>query len=143
MKMKIPMIVKIMSCILSFLMILHTVPASIVAEFIDGSADEPISVLDKDAKGDYSIVDTGVEESTESIVTTMVHDALYEDLERRDESVKHFVMSDGSYTAVEYSIPVHYLDDAGEWQDIDNSLHESGNEFSTRNAKIKFAKMIM
>lgn len=143
MKMKFSVIVKIMSCILSFLMILHTVPANIVAEFIDGSADEPISVVDKDAKGDYSIVDTGVEESTESIVTTMVHDALYEDLERRDESVKHFVMSDGSYTAVEYSIPVHYLDDAGEWQDIDNSLHESGNEFSTRNAKIKFAKMIM
>ena len=62
--------------------------------------------------------------------------------ELRDESVKHFRLEDGSYVVAQYDVPVHYLDENGEWQDIDNSLSSSGNEYSTNNAKIKFAKKI-
>ena len=49
--------------------------------------------------------------------------------ELRDESVKHFRMEDGSFIAVDYGIPVHYLDEDAGWQDIDNTLHpvETGN----------------
>lgn len=39
----------------------------------------------------------------------------------REETVKHFRMSDGSYRAVQYGTPVHYLS-GGAWQDYDNSL---------------------
>ena len=60
----------------------------------------------------------------------------------REESVKHFRLEDGSYIAAQYKGPVHYLDENGLWQDIDNSLSLDGNEYSTSNAKIKFAKKI-
>ena len=60
----------------------------------------------------------------------------------REESVKHFRLEDGSYIAAQYKGPVHYLDENGLWQDIDNSLSLDGSEYSTSNAKIKFAKKI-
>ena len=46
---------------------------------------------------------------------------LGEDPERREENVKHFLRSDGAYTAVYYNEPIHYEKD-GEWKDIDNTL---------------------
>lgn len=36
-------------------------------------------------------------------------EALYEIERLREESVKHFRLSDGTYTAVNYNTPVHYL----------------------------------
>ena len=60
----------------------------------------------------------------------------------REETVKHFRLEDGSYIAAQYKGPVHYLDENGMWQDIDNSLALNGSEYTTSNAKIKFAKKI-
>ena len=45
-----------------------------------------------------------------------------EDIERREESIKHFLMPDGSYSAISYSGAVHRINEKGEWIDIDNSL---------------------
>ena len=45
---------------------------------------------------------------------------LGEDISKRSETVKHFRMSDGSFMAVSYGVPVHYEDENGEWQDINN-----------------------
>ena len=42
--------------------------------------------------------------------------------ERRGESEKHFLRSDGSYLAVQYEVPVHYEDADGQWEEIDNTL---------------------
>ena len=42
--------------------------------------------------------------------------------ERRGESEKHFRMSDGSFIAVDYGIPVHYKTEEEQWTDIDNTL---------------------
>lgn len=39
----------------------------------------------------------------------------------RSETGKHFRLSDGSFLAVDYGMPVHYQED-GEWLDIDNRL---------------------
>ena len=61
---------------------------------------------------------------------------------RRGETVKHFRMPDGTIIAVQYQNPVHYADENGEWQDIDNTLTVSGSEYSTSNARVKFAKKI-
>ena len=42
---------------------------------------------------------------------------------KREEDVKHFLNSDGSFTAVKYAEPVHYRQtDEAEWVDIDNTL---------------------
>ena len=50
---------------------------------------------------------------------------LSEDLTKREENVKHFLMSDGSYLAAQYDEPVHYENDNGEWIDYDNNLTKS------------------
>ena len=42
--------------------------------------------------------------------------------ELRDHTVKQFRLSDGSYAAVNYGIPVHYLNDSNQWADVDNTL---------------------
>ena len=59
----------------------------------------------------------------------------------RDENVKHFQMSDGSVVAASYDVPIHTMED-GEWEDIDNSLSESGDELTTGNQRVKFSKKI-
>ena len=40
----------------------------------------------------------------------------------REENVKHFSLGNGTYQAVVYGHPVHYQDENGVWQDIDNTL---------------------
>ena len=50
-------------------------------------------------------------------------EVLFEDVSLREENVKHFRMTDGSYKAVIYDTPVHYLDEDGLWQEYDNTLH--------------------
>ncbi|MFQ8601279.1 MAG: DNRLRE domain-containing protein, partial [Oscillospiraceae bacterium] len=47
---------------------------------------------------------------------------LSEDVSRRTENEKHFLMSDGSYQLSSYQDNVHYKDEEGNWQEIDNSL---------------------
>ncbi len=48
-----------------------------------------------------------------------------EAVEKREENAKHFRMSDGSYVVAQYNTPVHYLDENGEWVDIDNTISEA------------------
>ena len=47
---------------------------------------------------------------------------------KREEYVKHFKMSDGTYKAAQYDTPVHFLDDNGNWVDYDNTLTETDCE---------------
>ena len=47
---------------------------------------------------------------------------LFEETSLREETVKHFRMEDGSFIAVDYQMPVHYLDENNEWTDYDNTL---------------------
>ncbi len=83
------------------------------------------------------------EETTETIETSNeTKRGVYEVTELREANVKHFALEDGTYTAVMYGSTVHTQDAEGNWQDIDNRLSDSGSEFSTSNARIKFAKKI-
>ena len=74
--------------------------------------------------------------------------ALGEDTALRTAKSKHIRMSDGSYYAAVYANDVHFLNDEGEWEEIDNTLiasNASGNDdisgVATTNGKInvKFA----
>lgn len=60
-------------------------------------------------------------------VTSSKAYAVSEITSKREENVKHFRMSDGSFAAMSYSVPVHYDNGAG-WQDIDNTLASSTDE---------------
>ena len=109
---------KILSLLLSVLMIVSALPLSVFA--VDGS-------------------DGNAEKIANNL--NLVKD-IVEIKKLRDENVKQFRLEDGTYIAAQYDVPIHYLDENGDWQDIDNSLVESGSEISTNNARIKFAKKI-
>ena len=111
---------KTLAVFLSILMIVYLVPTFVFAEWIDGLSSGTSGENDEPA---------GRASDT------------YEMTERREENVKHFHCQDGTNIAVQYDMPVHYLDN-GEWKDIDNTLAASGSDYSTSNARIKFAKKI-
>ena len=114
---------KALSCIISFLMVFYMIPMSVYADMFDNIGTHENDGVENDASWQR------------------VHD-VFEAADRREETVKHFRLEDGSYTAVQYQMPVHVRDENGQWQDIDNTLSESGSEYATSNAKIKFAKKI-
>ena len=82
------------------------------------------------------------DQSGNNVIGGKPMDEVVEIIERRDETTKHFRLEDGTYTAARYDVPVHYLDENGNWQDIDNTLSSSGSVYSTENARIKFAKKV-
>jgi len=113
---------KLLALVLSFLMCLYLFPTSVIAE---------------------ALTDETEHEATEGTAAESVKtENVFEVTELREESVKHFRLSDGTYVAAQYNTPVHYLDDDGKWQDIDNTLTDSGSGITTSDAKIKFAKHI-
>lgn len=110
---------KTLAIFLSVLMIFYLIPATAYASLFEATEAE-------------SVVSEATEYTGE----------IFEDVSRREENVKHFRLEDGTYMAAQYDTAVHTLDENGEWQDIDNTLSESGSEYSTSNARIKFAKKI-
>ena len=84
------------------------------------------------------------EDSSDNVINSYSYvGEAYEVEALREENVKHFHLEDGSYIAAQYNYPVHYVDDEGVMQDIDNQLSEaSGGVFANKNARIKFAKKI-
>ena len=75
-------------------------------------------------------------QETESVVKK----DLFEVVEARTATTKMFRLEDGSFYIAQYDSDIHYLDESGAWQEIDNTLTAHGSEISTKNAKIKFAK---
>ena len=47
----------------------------------------------------------------------------------REESVKHFRLQDGGYMLVEYETAVHYQTADGAWEEIDNTLQKTGQQY--------------
>ena len=69
----------------------------------------------------YASDDEASEETVSDDESEKEPEIIAEDLSRRDETTKHFIMSDGTRKAVKYSNPIHFEKD-GEWVDIDNTL---------------------
>ncbi len=130
--MKTKKLLKVISIILAMIMLIQIIPTSVVALAADELTE--IETIEPDISDE-------VEEAPEAVI-------LGEDESRREESVKHYIMSDHTYKAVRYSSPVHYEQD-GEWVDIDNTLAEEEAQDSddvngfvnkSNGFKIKFAK---
>lgn len=136
---RISLITKIVAVFMTILLVVQIIPSSLInvsAETLLGEAEIE----------SYSNSVSQVEE--EPII-------LGEDIELRDSSnIKHFMMSDGTTKAIIYNEDVHYMDDEGLWQDIDNTLYTSdsdksngdelleydGYETQKNKFKVKFAK---
>lgn len=97
--MKHKQLLRIISFVLAFVMVLEFGATKVQANAID---------VDSEA----------VKVSDERPVANIVG----EEETLRGEGEKHFRLSDGSYIAVSYGMPVHYQDMNGVWQDIDNSM---------------------
>ena len=55
----------------------------------------------------------------------------------RGETVKHFRLSDGSFSAVSYETPVHYLTDDGNWEETDNTLSFDGSRYIAKAGRVE------
>lgn len=118
MKEKTSISLKLFAFLMSFLILVVSLPSYAFATLIRESSNES---------------EQSNSEKAEVIV-------LEEEKSLRDENVKHFKLSDGSTKAVVYSQAVHYLDENGAWIDIDNALTLNGSEYTTNNkTEIKFA----
>ena len=131
------MLKKIIASILVILLVSQVFPMNVFAEEI---TSEEYSEEYTDEYADETIVD-----NTETLEDVYI---ISEDTSKRDETTKHFFMSDGSYNAISYSLPVHYREDGTEeWAEIDNTLVEVEDENDTTFLKpasspidVKFAK---
>ena len=121
-----------LSVFLSILMIVYLIPLSVYADLAS-------SLGDGSEEFDMTASIEQPEQITEESPTP---DAMFELTDRREQNVKHFRLSDGSIVAAQYATSIHEQDENGEWQDIDNTLGDSGNEYATPNARVKFAKKI-
>ena len=120
---------RVLSMILSMLIVFYMVPITVFAKEADGD-----SLTSGEAT---ESVDAPTEDEAE-----LESPAIYEAVDLRDTNTKHFRLPDGSYVAAQYDYPVHYINDRGEFEDINNTLSSSGSEFSTGDSRIKFIKKI-
>ena len=120
---------RVLSMILSMLIVFYMVPITVFAKETDGESRPSGEATES--------VDTPTEDEAE-----LTNPDIYEVVDLRDANTKHFRLSDGSYVAAQYDYPVHYINDRGEFEDINNTLSSSGSEFSTGDARIKFIKKI-
>ncbi|MBE6946360.1 MAG: RHS repeat protein, partial [Ruminococcaceae bacterium] len=97
---------RLLSLLLTLTLVVQLLPLDVFAAEISETTtteEQPIS--------------TAVEVS-EAVSPTVVGEVE----ELRTEDGKQFRMSDGSYMAVSYGMPVHFQGATGEWTDIDNTL---------------------
>lgn len=59
-----------------------------------------------------------------------------EDVSLRGEYEKHFICKDGSYIAASYQEPVCYMDDKGNWVNVDNSLIENNGRLENKSSQL-------
>ena len=83
-----------------------------------------------------------VDVETGQPVTTVLGEV--EDL--REEDTKHFRLSDGSFIAVSYGMPVHYENEDGNWEDIDNTIVQNSEtstyQLNREDAVVAFANAL-
>ena len=108
---------KCLAIILSILFIVEILPTQIMADAINDWSEM------------FNLNNIG--ETIEEYKNEDNHaEILYEDISKRDEYSKHFRMSDGTYQAVMYEMPVH-IEQNGEWRDYDNTLVEVDSKDSS------------
>lgn len=138
--------VKITSLLLIFIMIATCFPTRIFSAQLTEKATAPSAGIPTDisAEGkklspdsDYTVL-----QSAEYIADEIIGE-VKEVISLREENVKHFRLSDGTYEAVMYPTAVHRKDKNGKWQDIDNSLSSSTvngiSKYVTADKRLSFA----
>jgi RHS repeat-associated protein len=81
--------------------------------------------------------ETGQPSASDS--TTGTPTVVRELTDKRTETSKHYLLSDGSFRAVMSEVPVHFKDDSGKWADIETQLvpGDGMNAYVTKAAPIR------
>lgn len=90
--------------------------------FVPNSVYAAVADLISDNSTESTLENNGAENVEEGSKEVY---ALGEDISKRTENAKYIRMSDGSYYVAMYNNAVHYQDENGDWQDIDNTLSGS------------------
>ena len=111
---------RLLSCLLTAALLLQMAPFEALAADSSSTVSSPAVREDRD-------------ESTES--TKTADEADYDDdvsppdtyidgevMEARDEYEKHYRLTDGSFLAAQFQVPVTLMRRTGVWEDIDNTL---------------------
>ena len=102
---------KILSVFLSILLVVQIAPMEIIANAYNETT------VNENTENALDVPSDDIDET--EIEATIIA----EETSKREENVKHFRMSDGSYKAAQYDVPVHFMLN-GEWTDYDNTLTE-------------------
>ncbi len=134
---------KILALCLSIVMLLVCFPVTATTPGTSTPLETEASVTNEQASAND--ISTADEYTTKTI--EFVSDEIIGNVEEipalREENVKHFRLSNGSYEAVSFASAIHRKDKNGVWQDIDNSLTlKSVNDkqgYYTEDSRISFA----
>lgn len=107
---------KVIAIFLVFLLLGNLIPQSVSASGNDSNVTELTESMEDSEPSDYEDVSNELQNDNDTEATI-----LCELVEKREENVKHFLMSNNAIQAVMYSEPVHYKE-GGEWKNIDNTL---------------------
>lgn len=110
---------QLLSVILALVLLIQIIPSQVWASITNEDGDSNVS--------------SGM--MFEDIPVTIVG----EEESLRTETEKHFRLSDGSYIAVSYGMPIHYQNALGEWKDIDNTLSLSSDQTTYTTTNTQFA----
>lgn len=117
---------------LTFAMLIQLLPVQVLAVDEDEFTPEDVVLSEESEDIIAPFEELAAEES-------MPADISFEVEALREENIKQFRMNDGSYIAVQYATPVHYEDENGQWQDIDNTLYfdsvNTAKVYSARNGQ--------
>ena len=102
MRIKVKKPMRIMAFVLSIIMFVVSLPMTAFAMVEDNMLENPSVKEELSPMKDVTVLE--------------------EDKSLREESVKHFNLSDGTTKAVVYPQAVHYKDSEEKWIDIDNTL---------------------
>ena len=104
----------------------------------------PVAALAATPEGASSETNLTESSTSNSNYTEIINTKVTELTALRTETSKHFKLTDGTYQAVYYGVPVHRKDANGMWQDIDNSLYlvskNGSSTLKTHDNRAVFAK---
>ena len=100
---------KLLSVFICALMIAYLLPTSVYASAINRISKPTVQEQGQSMDGDAEPY------------------AIGEDISLRNENTKYIRMSDGSYHVAMYETAVHYLNEDGDWDEIDNTLVSSSS----------------
>lgn len=123
--MKLPKFVKAIAFTLILALSLQILPTAVIEVLAQEVSENSQSETTNEENS--SEENSGTEESENSDeenqkLDLSTNEILFEAEEKRTESEKHFRMGDGSYIVAQYPSVIHYKDEEGDMQEIDNTL---------------------